>query len=253
MMRDFFKRGARVRVFDGKVELGEDAAAEVARHIQDATTARGKANVVFAAAPSQNEFLAALVKRTDVEWERVRAFHLDEYIGLPPTHPASFRRYLNEHLFERLPFKAVYLLDGNADNPKQECWRYGELLKTYPIDVACIGIGENGHLAFNDPPADFDTREWVDVVTLDEACRRQQVGEGHFATMDDVPRRALSLTIPAILAARVISCVVPDLRKAEAVHCALEGEITPACPASALQKHSACTIYLDSASASRLA
>lgn len=251
-MREFVIRGIKTSVYAAKADAGRAAAAYVAEELQRALTERGTANVVFAAAPSQNEFLGSLVADTRVDWSRVNAFHLDEYIGLSETHPASFRRYLWEHLFQHLPFQSVHLLDGNAANPQHECARYSELLKQNPLDVACIGIGENGHLAFNDPPADFATRERVQVVTLDEACRKQQVGEGHFPTFADVPRTALTLTIPAILTARVISCVVPDARKAQAVRDTLLGDVTLVCPASALQKHPACRLYLDEASASLL-
>jgi glucosamine-6-phosphate deaminase len=177
---------------------------------------------------------------------------LDEYLGLGKDHPAGFRRYLKERLFDHLPLAEVHLLDGNATDPIKECARYAALLAGRVIDVACIGIGENGHLAFNDPPADFETAALVHVVNLDEACRRQQVGEGHFAGVDDVPPQALSLSIPAILKATAISCVVPGQRKAEAVCCTVEGPITPDCPASALRKHNNCRLYLDIASASLL-
>jgi glucosamine-6-phosphate deaminase len=187
-----------------------------------------------------------------VDWGRVVAFLLDEYLGLPADHPASFRRYLRERVFQHLEFGEVHLLQGDAPDAEAECRRYAGLLAEAPIDLACIGIGENGHLAFNDPPADFEAPGLVHIVDLDEACRRQQVGEGHFASVDGVPPRALSLTVPAILSARIIYCVVPDRRKAEAVRCSLQGPISPSCPGSALRRHQNCRMFLDLDSASLL-
>lgn len=249
----FTKAAIDVRVYATKDSLGEAAAAHVADIIRHAILMRGQARVIFATGASQYEFLAALVRLKDrVYWPLVTAFHLDEYIGLPDTHPASFRRYLHERLFSLLPFKTVHLLDGTAANPKSEVERYASLLASGPIDLACVGIGENAHLAFNDPPADFETKRLVHVVTLDEACRRQQVGEGHFPSMEAVPTQALSLSVPAILQADKISCVVPDARKAAAVQCALEGPVTPDCPASALQRHNHTTVFLDVDSAAGL-
>jgi glucosamine-6-phosphate deaminase len=240
-------------VFTDKVSLGAAAAEMVAGCVRQAIADRGGARIILATGASQYEFLAALRKMGGVDWSRVTAFHLDEYLGLPDTHPASFRRYLRERVFDHLPFGQVNLLDGDGPDPLAECRRYASLLAEAPIDVACIGIGENGHLAFNDPPADFNTRELVNIVQLDEACRRQQVGEGHFATVADVPTQALSLSIPAILAARTISCAVPDQRKAQAVSCSLDGPISPNCPGSALRLHHDVHLYLDTDSASLLA
>ena len=210
------------------------------------------ARVVFATGASQYNFLDILCAAPAIDWSLVTAFHLDEYVGIAADHPASFRRYLHERLFSRLPFGAIHLLQGDAPDPVAECRRYANLLAESPVDVACVGIGENGHLAFNDPPADFHTSAGVHIVELDEACRRQQVSEGHFPSLADVPPQALSMTVPAILAARTISCVVPDARKAEAVRCTLKGPIDPACPASALRTHPGCLVYLDSASAGLL-
>jgi glucosamine-6-phosphate deaminase len=248
----FIVQGIDVQVYPDKDALGAAAAGFVAGRVRDALSARGEARVIFATGASQYEFLAALLPAEGIDWRRVTAFHLDEYLGLPEGHPASFRRYLRERLFDRLPFGAVHLLDGNAADPQEECRRYAALLTAAEIDVACIGIGENAHLAFNDPPADFETPHPVQVVTLDEACRRQQVGEGHFAGVEEVPGQALSLSIPAILAARAISCAVPDARKAEAVRCALEGPLSPDCPASTLRQHRDCHLWLDVHSAALL-
>ena len=240
-----------VQVFADKDALATAAALFVAGRLRRAMAERGRANIVLATGASQVEFLDAL-RKVDVDWSSVTVFHLDEYLGMAAAHPASFRRYLRERLFDHLPFGAVHLLQGDAVDSAEECRRYAALLERDSIDVACLGIGENAHLAFNDPPADFGTPHLVHVVALDEACRRQQVGEGHFAALADVPTKALSLSIPAILSARTISCVVPDRRKAEAVRCALEGPISPDCPASALRQHPDCHLFLDLDSASAL-
>jgi glucosamine-6-phosphate deaminase len=244
--------GIDVQIFADKCALGAAAAGFVAGQLGRAIVARGEAAVVFATGASQYEFLDALREVGGVDWPRITAFHLDEYLGLPAHHPASFRRYLRERLFDDLPFGAIHLIEGDGADPAGECRRYGGLLARHEIDLACIGIGENGHLAFNDPPADFHAPELVHVVSLDAACRRQQVGEGHFAAIEDVPGQALSLSIPAIMSARTISCVVPDARKAEAVRCALEGEVSPRCPASVLRRHGDCHLFLDVHSAALL-
>lgn len=235
-----------------KISLGRAATDFVAGHIRRAIAERGSARVIFATGASQYEFLDALCAEPAIHWPLVTAFHLDEYVGIDPAHPASFRRYLQERLFSRLPFAAVHLLHGDAPDPHAECLRYAGLLAAGPIDIACVGIGENGHLAFNDPPADFTTPALVHVVQLDEACRRQQVGEGHFPDLAAVPPQALSLTVPAILAAKAISCVVPDARKAQAVRDTLEGPIHPTCPASALRRHPLCRLFLDTPAAALL-
>ena len=242
-----------VQVFTDKDTLGEAAAEFVAERLRQAIAGRGEANLIVATGASQYEFLAAFRQVEGVDWSKVTAFHLDEYLGMSNRHPASFRRYLHERLFNHLPFKTVHLLEGDAPDPEAECRRFASLLAERTVDVACIGIGENGHLAFNDPPADFNAPELVYIASLDEACRRQQVGEGHFATIEDVPEKALSLSIPAILSARIISCVCPDQRKAEAVRCALKGPLTPDCPASILRQHADCHLFLDVESASLLA
>jgi len=187
-----------------------------------------------------------------VDWPRVTGFHLDEYIGLPATHPASFRGYLRERLVDRAHPGAFHYIDGEAADPHVECRRVGALIAAHDVDVAFVGIGENGHLAFNDPPADFETTEPYLVVDLDERCRRQQLGEGWFASLDDVPRRAISMSIGQILRARHVVCVVPDQRKAEAVHACVELDLSPMRPASALQAHASVTLYLDRESASLL-
>lgn len=242
-----------VVVCDTKEELGRRAAADGAERIRAALAGRGAAHVILATGASQFEMLAALVAADGIDWPRVTFFHLDEYIGMPMSHPASFRKYLKERVVDRLPRPpaAFHMIDGQAD-PQAECRRLGELIARHPIDVAFIGIGENGHLAFNDPPADFQAEQPYLVVELDEACRRQQLGEGWFATLDDVPRRAVSMSVRQIMRSAAIVCTVPDRRKAEAVRAALEGPVTPDVPASILQEHPQAAIYLDAESASLL-
>jgi glucosamine-6-phosphate deaminase len=251
-VRRFSIAGLSAEVHNNKDALGGAAAQFVGNAIREAVALRGAARLVLATGASQYEFLEALRRERDLDWGRVTAFHLDEYLGLTADHPASFRRYLHERVFQHLTFREIHLLQGEAADAEAECRRYAALLAQAPIDVACIGIGENGHLAFNDPPADFDAPGLVHVVSLDDACRRQQVGEGHFASLEAVPPKALSMTVPAILSAGVISCVVPDRRKAEAVRCSLQGPITPFCPGSVLRTHLNCRLFLDVDSASLL-
>jgi glucosamine-6-phosphate deaminase len=243
----------QIDVSPDKQELGRRAAAAGAEAIRRALAARGQANVLVATGASQFEVLTELALQPGVDWTKVVLFHLDEYIGMPTTHPASFHKYLNERLLAKLPSppKAFHFIDGQGD-VVAECRRVGELIEQHPIDLAFIGIGENGHLAFNDPPADFDTDEPYRVVQLDEACRRQQFGEGWFERFEDVPRTAISISIRQILKSHTIVCSVPDLRKAKAVTAAVSGPITPQVPASILQEHPRVTIFLDPESASLL-
>ena len=197
------------------------------------------------------DFLDALTNAKNIDWQRVEMFHLDEYVGLPVTHPASFRKYLLERLIYKVGIAKYHLLDGNG-NPTEIVRRVGEALRSAPVDVAFVGIGENGHLAFNDPPANFQTQEPYLIVELDEACLRQQVGEGWFADISEVPRRAISMSVRQILKAKEIICVVPDRRKAAAVKLCFDGDVSPMAPASILRTHPAATIYLDRESASLL-
>jgi len=241
----------RISVHSDGAALGAAAAAEVAHTIGEAVQARGRARVIVATGASQFSFLDALVARTDVPWAQVDAFHLDEYVGLPLSHKASFRRYLQERLFSKVPIGSALLLDGEAD-PATVLAAAAAAISAAPIDVCCCGIGENAHLAFNDPPADFETEQPYLVVNLDEACRRQQVGEGWFGGLDDVPTQALSMSVRQILKSRHIFCMVPDERKSAAVQAALEGPVTPDVPASILQTHGSMRLFLDPASASRL-
>ncbi len=238
-------------IYPSKGTLGAAAAADASEAIRAAVAESGRARIIAATGASQFEFLAALVSLSDVPWERVELFHLDEYIGLSADHPASFRRYLRERLIEPARIGTVHLLNGEQD-PHDVCARIGALIAAAPVDVAFVGIGENAHLAFNDPPADFDTREPYLVVSLDEACRRQQVGEGWFSEIESVPTQAISMSCRQILASRRILCIAPDARKAEAVRATVEGPVTPHVPASILQTHDDVTLYLDVDSASRL-
>ncbi len=240
-----------IRIFDDPPSLGRHAAAEAAAAIQDAVAARGSARVIAATGASQFHFLQQLLEIGDVPWDSVELFHLDEYLGLPPTHPASFRRYLQERLIGPAGIRRVHLLDGEGD-VELVCQTVGREIQSAPVDVAFVGIGENGHLAFNDPPADFDTRESYLIVSLDEACRRQQVGEGWFSSLDEVPARAISMSVTQILASRRILCMVPDRRKADAVRHSVNGPVTPMVPASILQTHADTTLFLDRESASLL-
>jgi len=242
-----------VVVSETKEACGEKAAAHGAELVRQAIAGSGKANIVVATGASQFEMLGALVKARGIDWTQVTGFHLDEYIGMPMTHPASFRKYLKERFVDPLPSPpAAFHYVNGEDDPEAECRRLGRVIAEHPIDVAFIGIGENGHLAFNDPPADFETEEPYLVVDLDEACRRQQLGEGWFPTLDDVPARAISMSIRQIMKSAAIVCTVPDERKARAVKGAVEGSVTPECPSSILQQHAAATLFLDTASASLL-
>lgn len=242
-----------VKIMPDKQAMGKMAAAAGAECIRRALAARGHANIIVATGASQFEMLAALVKEPGINWNRVTGFHLDEYVGLPIDHPASFRGYLWQRFVSQLPLplRAFYFLDAQSD-PQAECRRVGEIIRQHPVDVAFVGIGENGHLAFNDPPADFETEQPYLVVQLDDACRRQQLGEGWFPTFDDVPNQAISMSIRQIMKSGTIVCTVPDDRKAEAVRNAVEGEVSPNVPASILQQHKQCTLYLDPPAASLL-
>ena len=240
-----------VRVFEDKFSLSKAAAEQASAAVRGAIHDRGYARIVVATGTSQMDFLDALTNTENIDWQRVEMFHLDEYVGLPITHPASFRKYLMERLIHKVGIAKYHLLDGDSD-PVEVVRRVGNALRSAPVDVAFVGIGENGHLAFNDPPADFQTEEPYLIVELDDACLRQQVGEGWFASISEVPRRAISMSVRQILKAKEIICVVPDARKAPAVKLCFEGEVNPMAPASILRTHPAATIYLDRDSASLL-
>ncbi len=241
-----------IRILPDKRALGQAAAEEAAALLKDAIARQGQAHVVAATGASQFEFLDALTATSGLDWSKTVFFHLDEYVGVADTHPASFRRYLRERIVEKVRPGAFHFIKGDAADPAAECRRLGALIRDRPIDVAFVGIGENGHLAFNDPPADFETREPYLVVELDEACRRQQLGEGWFKTLEDVPQRAISMSVAQILRSGRIVCVVPDARKAKAVRDSVRGGVSPLRPASALQQHGATTVYLDPDSAALL-
>lgn len=241
-----------IKILNTNEEAGRQAAQMAYEAIQNAITIRNQANIILATGASQFALLNQLVKQP-VEWSRVNVFHLDEYIDLPETHPASFRKYLRERFVSKITEKVNFVpVDGSAPDPFEECHRLSKIISEYPIDLACVGIGENGHLAFNDPPADFDTNEPYIVVDLDEACRKQQLGEGWFESLDAVPRRAISMSIKQIMKSTQIICTVPDLRKAVAVQKTVEGPITHLTPASILQSHPRCVLILDADSASLL-
>lgn len=241
-------------IYRTKKEAGIAAANSAAQAIRSAIRHKGQANIILATGASQFEMLEQLAAGHGIDWLKVVMFHLDEYIGLGPDHPASFRRYLKERFVDEVsPLKAAYFVRGDAEDSAEECRRLGVLIGGHPIDVACVGIGENGHLAFNDPPADFETQEPYLTVQLDEQCRKQQLGEGWFASLDEVPSRAISMSINQILKSKQLVVTVPDLRKARAVKEALEGPVTPQCPASILQQHANCSIFLDEPAASLLA
>lgn len=240
-----------IRVFDDGAALAAAAAADAAARIRAAIARRGRARIIAATGASQFQFLEALVREPGIDWDKVEMFHLDEYIGLPIDHPASFRKYLLERLIGPAGITRYHLLDGQRD-PEAVCREVGAELRKEPVDLALVGIGENGHLAFNDPPADFDTDLPYLVVSLDERCRLQQVGEGWFAGLADVPETAISMSVRQILRASAILCIVPDARKAQAVRDSLEGPVDPMTPASILRRHPDLTVYLDRASASLL-
>jgi len=241
-----------LKLFPDRASLGRAAAEQAANAIRGALADRGHARIIAATAASQLEFLDALTKAPGIDWKKVEAFHLDEYVGLPITHPGSFRKMLMEQLVNKTGITQYHLLNGDATDLQAVVREASRELASAPIDIAFLGIGENGHIAFNDPPADFDTEEPYIIVELDEACRRQQVGEAWFADIAQVPKRALSMSARQILKAKEILAVVPDQRKAEAIKACFEGKISPMAPASILRRHSNATVYLDFQSASLL-
>jgi glucosamine-6-phosphate deaminase len=241
----------KIKLFPGKRALASAAADRAATIIRNSIAQRGLARIIAATGASQFEFLEALTSLPQIEWGRVEMFHLDEYVGIPDTHPASFCKYLRERLIDKAGVGKYHFLNGMS-GPAAVIRDVGQELRRAPIDVAFVGVGENGHLAFNDPPADFDTEESYAVVALDEACRRQQLNEGWFSSLEDVPKRAISMTIRQILKANEILCIVPDARKAQAVTNCFEGAVSPMAPASALQNHAGTIVYLDPLSSSLL-
>lgn len=241
----------QIKTYADRSSMSRAAARHAADRLQDTISARGDARIIAATGASQFTFLESLTAAPDIDWGRVEMFHLDEYVGLPIEHPASFRKYLIERLINTTGLTRYHLLDGERD-PAAVAAEAGREISKAPIDLAFVGIGENGHLAFNDPPADFTTEAPYLIVTLDEACRRQQVGEGWFPSVADVPKQAISMSVRQILKTREIICIVPDARKAEAVRACVEGDISPMAPASILRTHADTTLYLDRESASLL-
>lgn len=241
-----------VHIFDTREEMGVVAAADAAKIINAVIEKNGVANVVFAAAPSQNDMLENLLKQ-DIDWSKVRGFHQDEYIGIDDKEPAGFGNFLRRAIFDRVNFKELHFLLCSADAAEAKCEEYTALLKKYPIDLILLGIGENGHLAFNDPAvADFNDPKMIKVVELDDVCRQQQVNDGCFATLNDVPKQAMSLTMSFIMSVPHAICVVPTERKANAVYNALNGPVTTDCPASILRQHPDAGLYLDKDSAAKI-
>ena len=250
--KSFTKDQLKVRIFQSSKEVGQAAAEFVEKQLKKAIQQKGSANLILSTGASQFSFLEALKEKT-IEWDKITVFHLDEYKGISDQHPASFRKYLKESILDIVKPGKVYLINGDVENMEKMLNEYETLLASHPIDVACIGIGENGHIAFNDPSvADFNDPHLIKIVELDEACRKQQLGDGWFPTLDDVPKEAVSLTITAIMNCKVISCVVPDERKSTAVHDTLFGEISTACPASVLRKHPNAVLFLDLPAASQI-
>ena len=238
-----------IKITQNPLELGKTAGAAAAQIIRETIELNGEASIILATGTSQFETLNQLMSEKNIDWRKVIMFHLDEYIGLPVSHPASFRKYLLERFLSKIPaLKASYLVNGETD-PKAECARLGDLITQHPVDVALVGIGENGHLAFNDPPADFETEQPYIIVELDDACRIQQMGEGWFRSVEEVPRYAISMSVKQILKSKHIICSVPDARKAIAVKNTVEQPVSNLYPASILQLHSHCVCYLDKSSA----
>ncbi len=242
-----------VNVYENRTKMGEAAARDIKNKIAELLKTKQEINMIFAAAPSQNDVLKALVEDPTIEWNRVNAYHMDEYIGLDADAPQGFGNFLKAHLFGLVPFKSVNYIDSTAVNPEAEAIRYGNLLLENPTDIVVMGIGENGHIAFNDPPvADFHDGKVVKPVKLDEICRRQQVNDGCFESIDEVPTHAMTLTVPTLVKAPYLFCIVPAPTKAKAVYETLNGEIGEHCPASILRKQPNAVLYLDDASSSLL-
>lgn len=252
-MKIFTKDFLKINVYETRKEMGEAAAKDIKSCILSLLQEKETINMIFAAAPSQNEVLSALATDTDIPWYRVNAFHMDEYIGLPADAPQGFGNFLKAHIFGIVDFKSVNYIDISAADAEIECARYTELLKRYPTDIVVMGIGENGHIAFNDPPvADFNDPKAVKSVALDDICRNQQVNDGCFAKLDDVPKTAITLTVPTLFAGEYLFCIVPAKTKANAVRATLCNDINEKCPATILRRHKNAVLYLDGDSSSLL-
>lgn len=246
LMKAFHCDELLVQVFQTRTEMGCRAGRDAAAYIKKLLQSKESINVMFAAAPSQNETLAELMKDTEIDWSRINAFHMDEYVGLAPEHPAGFCSYLNRTIFGLKDFRAIHLMNGNAVDPQEEADRYSRLLQENPLDVCILGIGENGHIAFNDPhAADFNDPQIVKIVKLDDRCRQQQVNDGGFGSVDQVPTHALTVTIPGLFKAKAMFCSVPAAAKADAVKRVIHGGISADCPATILRKHGYARMYVD--------
>jgi len=253
MISSFKKDKLTVKIYPSREELGRASADEAGNMIKKLLESQENINIIFAAAPSQNEFLENLITQETIEWERIKAFHMDEYIGLPQSAPQGFGNFLKERIFSKRPFRSVNYLNGQCESKDEECTRYAQLLATNPVDIVCMGIGENGHIAFNDPHvADFNDKTLVKVVELDTQCRQQQVNDGCFESIGQVPTHALTLTVPALLKARFIYCMVPGMTKAMAVANTVEQEVSERYPSTILRHHSNAIIYLDQQSVAKL-
>lgn len=240
-------------VFDNRTEMGKAAAIDVAQAIKKLLEAKEEISMIFAAAPSQNDFIKAFIEDKTIDFARINAYHMDEYVGLDLHAPQAFGQFLRDRLFEKVPFKSVHYIKGDSKNIDEACNEYAEMLKKANVDIVCMGIGENGHIAFNDPhEAFFNDDKAVKTVSLDLICRQQQVNDGCFETLDDVPTHAVTLTIPTLTAPEYVFCVVPAATKANAVYTMLNGEIGEYCPCTILRKHNNATLYTDSDSASRI-
>jgi len=246
VLKEFTADKLAVKVMETRAAMGVIAGSEIADRIRELQGVKDEINIIFAAAPSQNEVLETLVNAKGIDWSKVNAFHMDEYVGLPSSAPQGFGNFLKSRIFSKLNFRSVSYIDGCAENLEDECIRYSELLKNNPIDIVCMGIGENGHIAFNDPwVAEFNDKMIVKAVELDEVCRQQQVNDGCFEKLSDVPQKALTLTIPTLMSGKYIFCSVPAKTKAQAVQNTVKGEISEKCPATILRKHKNAILYCD--------
>ena len=253
LLKEFMTDALCTKVFDTRTAMGVDAARDVANEMRRLLAEKPQINMIFAAAPSQSDFLAALVEEKNIDWKRVNVFHMDEYIGIDNDHPQSFAKFVKTHVADKFHVGAFYPLNGACQSVAEECARYEKLLRDFPADIVCMGIGENGHIAFNDPGvADFTDPVLVKTAKLDEVCRNQQVNDGCFPTIDDVPKYAMTLTVPALMRAARHFCIVPAPTKAKAVKATLQGEITDLCPATVLRMQKDAILYLDRDSAALL-
>ncbi len=252
-MKSFTKDKLEVKVYENRTLMGEGAAKDIKAKIAELLATKAEINMIFAAAPSQNDVLQALVEDKSIEWNRVNAYHMDEYIGLDKNAPQGFGNFLKAHIFGLVPFKSVNYIDISTTDPEGEAERYGKLLQENPTDIVIMGIGENGHIAFNDPPvANFKDEKWVKPVQLDEICRQQQVNDGCFKSIDEVPTHAMTLTVPTLVKAPYLFCIVPAPTKAKAVYETLNGSIDEHCPASVLRLQENAILYLDDKSSALL-